>query len=395
MAKESIVCRKIKIHLNLKQKQLFKNFISISNYYYNAGINKIKEYIANKEYNKLKSSMTVKMDIIKRDEFCKKWQCNLPNNSRTTAVLDAYKTYKAQYDKKVKNYNFQYRKDRYNKSFDIDSRAVDIKDDQLYMFSRRLKQDKYIKIANNDLEFMKLHGINHDMKIINKGRQWYLLFLYKRKINEYVEKPNTIVSMDPGVRSFQTIYSPDGIIGKIGEQQKRKIYKLYYRIDYLKSIKDNKKKRTRHNINRRINKLHNKITNIVTDMHKQSINMITNNFNNIILPEFNSGQMQKSDKLTSTTKRLMNTWSHYKFKMRLKEQAEKKGCNLQIVTEEYTTKTCGVCGTVKENVGSAKIYKCSKCNYILERDIHGARNIMIKTIGERCIPPHQILSKAA
>lgn len=383
------------MQLNLKQKQLFKSFISVSNYYYNAGIDKIKEYIANKQYNKLKSSMTVKMDIIKKDEFCTEWQSNLPNNSRTSAVLDAYKTYKAQFNKKVKSYNFRYRNDRYNRSFDIDSRAIGIKDNKLYMFSKRLLDDKYIKITDKNIEFIKLHGINHDMKIINKGRQWYLIYLYKRKSDIYIEKPNNVISMDPGVRSFQTLYSPDGVIGNIGEKQKKKIYKLYYRIDYLKSIKDSKKKKTRHNINRRILKLHNKITNIITDMHKQSINMLTNNFNNIILPEFNSGQMQKSEKLTRTTKRLMNTWSHYKFKMRLKEQAEKKGCNLQIVTEEYTTKTCGVCGTVKDNVGGAKIYKCTKCNYVLERDIHGARNIMIKTIGERCISTHQILSKAA
>ena len=47
-------------------------------------------------------------------------------------------------------------------------------------------------------------------------------------------------------------------------------------------------------------------------------------------------------------------------------------------TEEYTSKTCGVCGTIN-NVGSKEVFTCSKCNLVIDRDINGTRNIYIKS----------------
>ena len=46
----------------------------------------------------------------------------------------------------------------------------------------------------------------------------------------------------------------------------------------------------------------------------------------------------------------------------------------------HTTKTCGCCGHIWNNVGGSKVYKCQNenCNYELDRDVHGARNILIK-----------------
>jgi transposase len=50
-----------------------------------------------------------------------------------------------------------------------------------------------------------------------------------------------------------------------------------------------------------------------------------------------------------------------------------------ICTEEYTSKTCGRCGELN-NVGKSEIYRCSKCLLVIDRDINGARNILIKNI---------------
>ena len=52
---------------------------------------------------------------------------------------------------------------------------------------------------------------------------------------------------------------------------------------------------------------------------------------------------------------------------------------LYLVDESYTTKTCDCCGNKNNNVGSSHIYKC---NYGADRDIHGVRNIWIKTYTE-------------
>jgi len=59
----------------------------------------------------------------------------------------------------------------------------------------------------------------------------------------------------------------------------------------------------------------------------------------------------------------------------------KNNCVVKVCTEEYTSKTCGRCGSLNK-VGSKEIFICNKCNLVLDRDVNGARNILIKQITE-------------
>ena len=72
--------------------------------------------------------------------------------------------------------------------------------------------------------------------------------------------------------------------------------------------------------------------------------------------------------------------SHYLFKERLQSKAQEYNCVVKIVDESYTSKTCGACGEIKNDLGGAKEFQCSLplCYYKMHRDIHGARNIYIK-----------------
>lgn len=53
-----------------------------------------------------------------------------------------------------------------------------------------------------------------------------------------------------------------------------------------------------------------------------------------------------------------------------------------IIGEEYTTKTCGNCGTLENNIGDKKEWSCKNCKVSFDRDINGARNIMLKYFTE-------------
>ena len=48
--------------------------------------------------------------------------------------------------------------------------------------------------------------------------------------------------------------------------------------------------------------------------------------------------------------------------------------------EHWTSKSCGGCGLIKTNLGGNKVYDCSDCNFKLDRDYNGARNIHMKQI---------------
>ncbi|CAG8439319.1 5949_t:CDS:2 [Scutellospora calospora] len=51
-------------------------------------------------------------------------------------------------------------------------------------------------------------------------------------------------------------------------------------------------------------------------------------------------------------------------------------------TEEYTSKTCGVCRIINDKLGSSKVFKCKDCGYVYDRDFNGARNILLKYLTE-------------
>lgn len=72
--------------------------------------------------------------------------------------------------------------------------------------------------------------------------------------------------------------------------------------------------------------------------------------------------------------------SHYKFREKLKNMCKVRGINFKIITEEYTSKTCGNCGNQYTNLRGSKVYNCNKCKIEIDRDLNAARNICIKSI---------------
>jgi hypothetical protein len=49
------------------------------------------------------------------------------------------------------------------------------------------------------------------------------------------------------------------------------------------------------------------------------------------------------------------------------------------MNESYTSRTCSVCGYLNSKC-SKKEFNCKSCNFNIDRDINGSRNIMIKTL---------------
>ena len=84
--------------------------------------------------------------------------------------------------------------------------------------------------------------------------------------------------------------------------------------------------------------------------------------------------------LYSKVARNMYTLSFYEFRMKLINKANEHHINVQLLNEPYTSKTCGKCGTLNYNLGNAEIYKCPKYNLEIDRDINGARCIMLRNI---------------
>lgn len=115
---------------------------------------------------------------------------------------------------------------------------------------------------------------------------------------------------------------------------------------------------------------------IKKELHNQIIKYLIERFSKIIISPFEIQEM--ASKLSSKIARMMYNLSFYQFKRKLKEKCEENNIELEILPEDYTTKTCTKCGNIKENVKNVKLYKCEQCGLEIRRDFNGARNIMLK-----------------
>jgi putative transposase len=192
-------------------------------------------------------------------------------------------------------------------------------------------------------------------------------------------RPNKIIALDPGIRTFLTGYSDKDIV-VIGDNVKEKLTKLHKNIDKKKKQKKGKieEKESKERYKKRIRR---KIKNMVDDLHWKTAKHLCKNNDVILLGNMSTSSIISNKKnLDPMTKRNASALSHYTFMQRLKSKAEEYNVDFRYVDESYTSITCGRCSKNNNNLPKGfKIFKCS-CGYILGRDINGARNILIKNI---------------
>ena len=201
-----------------------------------------------------------------------------------------------------------------------------------------------------------------------------------------------MVALDPGVRTFQTTYSVDGQITEWGHGDSARIGRLEHAYDSLQ-----KRMRCTSTVHRRRYRMKlaslrikRKIRRIVDDLHCKLAKWLCSNFHVVLVPKFETSRMVQKDsqgrrRLARKTSRMMNTWAHYRFRARLLDKArEFPWCKVIVTSEEYTSKTCGVCGHVKTDLGGNKDFVCAKCGFHSDRDHNGARNVMLRylTLGK-------------
>ena len=232
-------------------------------------------------------------------------------------------------------------------------------------------------------------NIEKDSRISYENLNFFLLIPYMKE--ELKTNPrHTVISLDSGIRTFQTGYCPEGHTIEICKDTNSKLKKYYSRLDelntrYFATKKDNgsfakdfKGKRTA--ISRRRKRYFEKIRNIIDDMHWKTIKFLTENYQDIIISDFRVKELLQLNELRHISKRVLSSLSHYRFRQRLIEKCQARGNYLGIFDESYMSKTCSRCGKINQNLGSSKIFSCPFCYYIADRDINAARNIYLKTL---------------
>ncbi|AFX93238.1 putative transposase [Megavirus courdo11] len=182
-----------------------------------------------------------------------------------------------------------------------------------------------------------------------------------------------VCGIDPGVRTFLTVYSKKDCYQICNNPNFKKYYK---RMDRLNEIFTSEESCQTRKYKKSIGKMFDKINNKVKDMHFKVAKYLCSRFQILKLGNISTNKIvsKETGNIGKSTRRLLYSLSHFRFREILTHQAEKYGCKLKIVSEYLTTKTCSNCGN-KKDVGKSKVYECNKCELYVDRDINAAKNI--------------------
>lgn len=369
----------------MEQKKLFEKCLGAHRYFYNKAI----------EYNretKEKSPIDIRNNIlpsyksldITHHEY---WIKQIPYDTCEYAIrqfVSNLKTGMANVkNKNISHFHIDYITKKESGIFWINKKAITIDNGNVRIFPTRL-DDPLVKVSKKGKKLLKkLQRIDSNVTIQKYNNKYYLNIFVKNQPNQYNKLPerNTFIALDPGVRTFLTGYSNDEVI-EYGNNLYKKLEPIYERINKKISVAETTKSlQLRKKILKRCSKLRTKIKSIVNDFHWKVAKHLTSNYSCILLPEFQTSRMtKKKDKLPKVVRKAMLSLSHYKFKEILKYVSENVPCCKVIVcNESYTSKTCGNCGELNNELKSQKHFSC-KCGYNMDRDWNGARNVLIRSL---------------
>lgn len=384
MEKESIktknqYCRKVRFYPSLNHKVLLDKCFGATRYLINQALQEIE--LGN--IKKITNSIEVRNHLKYQDKYLNDktiWLKEIPYDTRDGAIRQLCSNFKTAFtqlkNKTISNFKMKYKSKRNAKQVCfINKNAFNFKNKTL--FKTRIK-DKIV--FKEDIDDIKDVGT---ITILREKNKYYMCFPMERE-NINIKTPYKAVALDPGVKTFQTLYSEEGIVGKIGDNTYNDIKMYLKQEDKLKSFlsknQNNIKKRSVYNIRKRCFLLRTKVKNSVRELHLKTCSWLTKNFKNIFLPTFSVKQMinKKYRKISKRSVRSMLSLSHFAFKNMLINMGKSRGCKITICSEAYTSKTCGNCGFINNSLGSNRTYECPICDIVIDRDYNGARNIYLR-----------------
>jgi putative transposase len=357
-----IKSRKIKIYPTKEQRNLLNKWLGTSRFVYNQTV----------EYLKQDGSKPIWMDIKTGilNEL-PEWSKETPYQIKSIAIKDvciASKNNISKYRKTDKISKLKFRsKKNLTQSMYIPKSAI--KESGIYYtILGKLKYSE--KLPENIL----------DSRLIKENENYYINLSHKIIVTNTNDNQGRVVALDPGVRTFITYFSENSC-GKLSKYSIGRIQRICYHLDDLLSrISKEKSKKRKKRMKIAANRMRIKIRNLVSELHWKSIKFLFDNFDVILLPEYNTSNMvlKGNRKINYKTARQLLTYSSYLFKQRILHKA--KECNKKVIicNEAYTSKTVSWTGEIRYNLGSSKTIKSG--NIVMDRDYNGARGIFLRAL---------------
>ena len=280
------------------------------------------------------------------------WLLRVPKRIREQAVLDVKDAYNSNFAKmKVSGQNFRF--ELRLKTAKDDRQTIAIPK-ECFLGSRAKNPPMWTNnVVGSGLggldtrdDWFEDHRVEAECRLVYDRRVGTYTLQVPVEIEHtlpYAKRP--LVSIDPGVRTFLTYYTPDGETGEIGKGL-RTIHRQFGAIDKISGLikrREGNHQRLRH-LRRARRRIYNKVKYLTDEIHWKAAAFLCGNFDTVLLPEFGAAAMLKKRGLSSRTKRDMQAWSHGRFRERMLHKARETRARVVVCGEAYTSKTCGHCG---------------------------------------------------
>lgn len=345
--------RKIRVYPNKEQKHILNNWFGASRFAYNKTVEFLKQPDTKAQWKSIKTPLLHEMP---------EWSKEVPYQIKSVAIRDCCQA--------VSNAKKKFKQT--GKFNEVKFRSKKRGDNNLFIPQSAVSKDGVYHTILGKLKTAELlWKPKHDCRLVFQNGRYFVIV----PIDVAVKRPDnqrlSVSALDCGVRTFQTVFSKELII-KVGEHDFQRIFRYCYNLGKLIS---RKKKEKSNKFNKAMQRIRWKVRDLIDEIHNKLALTLCRMFDVIYIPTFETRDMVS--KLRHKTSRAMLGWAHYRFKKKLKSKAEEYSCKVIDCTEEYTSKTCGECGKIS-SIGGKEVWTCKHCGCVHDRDINGARNILLK-----------------
>ena len=345
--------RKIRVYPNKEQKTILSNWFGASRFAYNKTVEFLKQPDTKAQWKSIKTDLMHDMP---------EWSKEVPYQIKSVAIRDCCQAVSAAKKKFKQTGKFN----------EVKFRSKKRGDNNLFIPQTAVSENGVYHTVLGKLKTAEpLLKPTHDCRMVLQNGRYFVVVPIDVAVKRPENQRLSACALDCGVRTFQTVFSKELIL-KVGEHDFQRIFRYCYALDKLIS---RKKKERSDKFNKAMQRIRWKVRDLIDEIHNKLALTLCRLFDVVYIPSFETHDMVS--KLKHKTSRAMLGWAHYRFKMKLKSKAEEYSCKVIDCTEEYTSKTCGNCGT-ENQIGVKEVWTCKHCDCVHDRDINGARNILLK-----------------
>ena len=351
---------KVELHPNNKQKTFFSKCFGTARWCYNYALDKRSKYY-DEHHTSLSHNDVKKM--LTQEKKTTTWLKEVPKSVHRIAMENCDSAYQ-KFFKEHKGFPKFKSKHTAKKSFGLE-------DNQFKVFTDKIYIAKLGDVRFKEHEYIPIDGVKFISSTVSERAGRYFVSI---TVSDGIEIPELInkgdvIGIDLGIKTLATcsngmVFDNPRALRKNLKSLKRKQRELCRR---------HKGSKNRDKTKKQISKKHYRISCIRQDsLHKMTTALVRTKPKAIVIEDLNVEGMLKNHKLAQA----LSDVSFGEIRRQLEYKCKLNGIELYAINRFFpSSKTCNVCGSVKQDLKlSDRTYRC-ECGYECDRDLNASYNI--------------------